>query len=298
MDDYIDLLKDFEVKKKELLKVKRSKIMFRIPSAIVEIVKETTGQDLSACIQVSKYKDAATFAIDKIHVQEDTVGTFYQTAVKSIVSHLQKLFLTPELSGCSAILMIGGFSESGVLQDNIRSNFPHLQIIVPEDATVAVLKGSTVYGHDPRAVAHRVLKYTYGQKATHKFQRSCMEVHPGSLRERDENGVLRCTNLFSVHARVGDIVQLDQEHRERVYQPVSGTQTQITIPVLLSTELDPKLTDGSIRLGTLNIPIPNIRHGKDRKFGVSFMFGETEVKVKVVDKVTGRVETMSVDCLE
>jgi len=298
MDEYMDFVKDFEAKKREISSDKLSRVSFRVPQAVREIVKQATGYDISTCIAESPYKDTVSLVGDKIQVDIDVVKTFYETAVRSIISHLHSLFSKPELTGCLTILMVGGFSESDILQNSIRTCFTEYSIIVPQDAGVAVLKGATVYGHDPLAIAQRVLKYTYGQKATHVFKPNCLESHPGSRCEQDDDGVLRCTNLFSVHARAGDTITIDQEQPERVYIPISAAQTKISCPLIISTERDPLVTDGCIEIGVLNIPIPNKKQRADRKFGVKFMFGKTEVKVRVVDKASGVERTLNVDCLE
>lgn len=297
MDDYLDLFKDFEVKKREISK-ERAKFQFRMPSVIQELIREESKKSFDESIKNSCFRDCVTFVGGKIHVKGEQVLELFNNSVGSIAAHLQTLLELAELSDCKTIVMVGGFSESLVLQDVIKTKFPEHQVIVPQEAGLAVLKGAVIFGHDPTAIAQRILKFTYGQKTTHEFTEACLTSHPHSDRQRDENGIERCMNIFSAHARMGDTIQLDQEQSERVYRPISRDQRKIISPVLVSTEEAPQLTDGCIEIGKLVIDLSKSCVGKDRKFGVSFMFGETEVKVKVVNKVTGEIHITGVDCLD
>lgn len=298
IDDYIDIQKDFEVKKREIQVDRPATVSFRLPSIIRELVKENKGQALAECIAESSYKDGVTLVSDKLNINLKIVLSLFETTVDSITSHLQKLLLSPELKDCSTIVMVGGFSESSVLQDRVRRRFSDHIVIIPTDAGVAVLKGAVMFGHDPKAIAQRILKYTYGQKVSHVFTDVCLKTHPRATRECDEDGVMRCINVFSVHARAGDAVTMDQMQPERVYKPVSYSQRHIISPVLVSTDADPQVSDDCIEIGKLVIPVTYTTKSKDARFGVSFMFGKTEVKVKVVNKSSGEKTTLNVDCLE
>ena len=73
--------------------------------------------------------------------------------------------------------MVGGFSESEVVQDAVRSAFRDCRIVIPQEAGLAVLKGAVQFGHDPSIIAARVAKFTYGIGSTVPFD---PEVHdPG-----------------------------------------------------------------------------------------------------------------------
>lgn len=54
---------------------------------------------------------------------------------------------------------------------------------------------------------------------------------------------------------------------------------------------------GCTQIGKLSVPIPDTTLGKNRRFGLSFLFGGTEIEVKVVDKATEKEYKTFVDFL-
>jgi hypothetical protein len=43
--------------------------------------------------------------------------------------------------------MVGGFSESTILQEHIKKGFPDKNLFIPKEAGLAVLKGAVIFGH-------------------------------------------------------------------------------------------------------------------------------------------------------
>ena len=71
MEDFLDLFRDFEVKKREIGPKKDSKITFRIPAALSDAVKEMrNGQTLQEMITKSRYSNQVTNFIIHIHSYE------------------------------------------------------------------------------------------------------------------------------------------------------------------------------------------------------------------------------------
>lgn len=174
MEHYVDLFRDFEIKKREITPASDKKINFRVPSSFTEMIKEVAGNDIRTTISNSRYSSSVSFIGDKIRVDNDVATSLFDTALKSIISHVTALLKKPNVSGCQTIVMVGGFSESAVLQEKIKESFPEMKIIVPNEAGLAVLKGAAIFGHNPSAIAQRILKYTYGQESTHVFKDSCL----------------------------------------------------------------------------------------------------------------------------
>ena len=58
---------------------------------------------------------------DKLRVRKDICMKFFEKALKSIGDHLQDLLKRPECKGADTILMVGGFSESPLLQEFIKN---------------------------------------------------------------------------------------------------------------------------------------------------------------------------------
>lgn len=173
IEHYVDLFRDFEIKKREIT-LSPKKVNFRIPSSLLEFVREVTGNGIKELIQMSPYEEKVSFIGDKIRVNSEVATSLFDTAFTSIVSHVTSLLKKPSVVGCDTIVMVGGFSESAVLQEKIRSSFPKMKLIIPQEAGLAVLKGAAIFGHNPDAIAQRILKYTYGQESTHEFKEACL----------------------------------------------------------------------------------------------------------------------------
>jgi len=91
---------------------------------------------------------------------------------------------------------------------------------------------------------------------------------------------------------------MGEELPEQIYTPMYDEQHEVESPVYISTNEDPKTTEDGEEIGKWTIPIPDTSLGRNREFGVSFIFGGTEVEVKVVDKATGQVKKIRLNCLD
>ncbi|XP_060566335.1 heat shock 70 kDa protein 12A-like [Ruditapes philippinarum] len=291
MDAYLDLMKAFEVKKRETKKGKP--VAFKIPVALMDLAEDMTGEKIRNTISKSKHQECIRLTGDKLRLDCDIIYGVFEKSIKSINDHLHKLFENPEVAICDAILMVGGYSESPLLQESIKENFSSKKIIVPTDAGLAVLKGAVIYGHNPTLIAQRVCKYTYGIETTHTQNSACN--HPPT-KVINMNGKPKCDGIFSSHIRAGDIVNLGEEIREQIYHPPEPNATAISITIYCTSKRYPDLVTeaGCYKLGNVDIPMPDTTGGCDRQIGVSFLFGGTEIEVKVRDITTGTQKRISV----
>lgn len=72
------------------------------------------------------------------------------------------MFQSPKLIDVKKILMVGGFSESCIFQEALRDAFPNCQVVVPEEAGLAVLRGAVLLGFYSGTKPCRVSRHTYG----------------------------------------------------------------------------------------------------------------------------------------
>ncbi|XP_045204275.2 heat shock 70 kDa protein 12A-like [Mercenaria mercenaria] len=297
MEDYIDIFRDFEIKKRETAPSKDSKITIRVPVSLVEMAKKTNGKPMKQSISKSMFKEKLSLIGDKIRMEANVMKGFFYLPLKSILDHVGKLLSEPQIYGCSAIVMVGGFSESTILQEHIQNMFSDLKIVIPEEAGLAVLKGAVIFGHNPKMIAERVCKYTYGTDITHVASPMCK--HHRKNTRPDEYGEMRCYGIFEKHAKIGQSIRIGEQQKECLSWPMYDDQTSVTYDIYASSSVDPVfVTDvGCSRIGTLTIPISDTSLGRERRFGVSFLFGGTEIEVKVVDKTTGEVTIKTVDFL-
>ncbi|XP_052780579.1 heat shock 70 kDa protein 12B-like [Mya arenaria] len=298
MEDYIDLFRDFELNKRDIsTKKSGGKINLSMPVALVETVMEVTGKTIKETILGSAYRERIQLHGNKIRVDVDIVIKLFSEPVTSILNHVSTLLEESAVRGCNTIVMVGGFSESPILQERVQKHFSGMSVIVPNEAGLAVLKSAVIFGHSPTNIAQRVCKFTYWYDTTHIYSDTCS--HSTGRRETNENGDIRCYDIFKIQAKVGEKVKFYEEGPESIVSPISASQNAIGFEIYASLNPKPSHTTekGCSEIGYLEIPINDTSLGKGRKFGVRFIFGGTEIEVKVEDKADKQVFRKRVDFL-
>ncbi|KAL3879601.1 hypothetical protein ACJMK2_031889 [Sinanodonta woodiana] len=155
-EDYLDIFREFEIRKRDIAPDNDNKVTIRLPSSLTEIFEETSGADLRKAIMQTKYANEVSFTRDKLRISASVMKYLFFNATQSTVSHVKELMKEKIVQCVSSILVVGGFSESKMLQHAIRSSFPNVKVIIPEEAGLVVLKGAVVFGHSQSSISHRV----------------------------------------------------------------------------------------------------------------------------------------------
>ena len=98
----------------------------------------------------------------KMKIDSDLIESFFDKPVENTVQHIKSLLREPSLRRCKTIVMVGGFSESAILQNATRKQIQSMKIVIPIEAGLAVLKGAAIFGFDHTVITERICKYTYG----------------------------------------------------------------------------------------------------------------------------------------
>ncbi|KAJ7353754.1 hypothetical protein OS493_032624 [Desmophyllum pertusum] len=109
--------------------------------------------------------------------------------------------------GLQFFFLVGGFAESAILQEAIKSNFSsRCRILVPNDASIAVMQGAVMFGQKPNIVDSRIMSTTYGFDVYQPFDSN---IHPIEKRHVIE-GVAWCKDCFVVLVKENDIVRVGE----------------------------------------------------------------------------------------
>jgi hypothetical protein len=129
--------------------------------------------------------------------------------------------------------MVGGFSESPYLKNEILQKFESakIQVLVPRRPQISVVRGACLYGLNPRSISSRIAKKTYGINTLTVFDD---ELHPLSKKVVIE-GEEFCEDVFDTFVRKGDSVSIDEVHT-KIYCPVRTRQTIMRI-IFYETDL-------------------------------------------------------------
>lgn len=154
-DEYIDFCRNFEMKKR--MSEYGQRICIAVPYSLLKMLeKETGGKEINNVIQKTCYADKINLKKMKLTIEADLFKGFFREPVNMLVEHLKELMAKDNLSCISTLLMVGGFSESPIIQGVIKNAFPDKNVIVPAEAGLAVLKGAVLFGHQSGAVPESI----------------------------------------------------------------------------------------------------------------------------------------------
>ncbi|XP_071145053.1 heat shock 70 kDa protein 12A-like [Mytilus edulis] len=130
---YLDLFREFEIVKRTINPNKKGKMNFTIPFvALDELCKNTFEEDLPTTVSSCSLSDKICLRGDKMRAEVDVLKALYSKSMVEIICHISRVL--NHCNDVSMLLLVGGFSESEMLQHAIRKEFPDKRIIIPEDA--------------------------------------------------------------------------------------------------------------------------------------------------------------------
>ena len=200
---------------------------------------------------------------------------FFAEPVNEITSHLKNLLQQKSGKGIATIILVGGFAQSSMLIQGIKSAFPNMRVIIPLEAAWSVLRGAVIFGHDPSLIRERRSKYTYGLAVFDKFDPM---IHDEKYKYEDEEEI-RCSCLFSKLISIDEPVTVGEYRKAETYE-LTDIGVEGSMELFTSESSDPKYIDeiGSSFVGYI------LPAGHDfvvnETVDVMMRFGETEVEIK------------------
>ncbi|RIA90017.1 hypothetical protein C1645_805944 [Glomus cerebriforme] len=182
----------------------------------------------------------------------------------------------------SAMLLVGGFSESKYLQERVKQEFNdrlNNKISFPENPITAIVEGAVQYGLRQEVIATRVLKWTYGTDVA----RRCV---PNDPEERKLPGgqIIEFSRLIECEKEIPVDTVIS-----RIFSPGCLLQRRMGLDLYITEEHDADFCDspGVKPLGEWAINIP-ITFGP-RPILYLLIFGDIELSAVAVNLVTGVV---------
>lgn len=277
---YMDLFREFETLKRTIKNNTSGKVNFTVPYVVLDqICKENLDEDFPKTVKASTLADKLSILGDKIRFDAEFMKSLYKPTIDNIIVHVKDVLRKKESGGVDIFLLVGGFSESPMIQEAIRKAFPNTRVIVPEDSGISVLKGAVLFGHRPDFISSRISRYTYGVSVTPKFD---PEKHDERRKIRMGN-VPHCNNVFSSFMKADTSVLAGQKIMQ-VYNTTTPFQAEMGLKVFCTSIEDPKYVDddGCTLLGELDVVVPN-PSPSEHQLAVEFHFGNTELSVTAVE---------------
>ncbi|XP_033743258.1 heat shock 70 kDa protein 12B-like [Pecten maximus] len=281
MTDYIELFRDFEVKKRAFKSECGRKIVFHIPVALVDLYHSMTGTKLADSIEKStKLSKCVSMKRDKMHIGFEVCTEFFGEAVSGTLSHVLDI-MTDDIT---MVVLVGGFSESSLIQANFQEMFPNKSIICPQDPGLAVLKGAVMYGFDPSLIQSRVMKYTYGIEVNNVFEPKMHSPEYRFWSPRDNQWY--CSKCFDAFVTAEEEVK-DGSVVTKFYSP-GNKQNEVEFTVYASNQIPTYINEPScFQIGKIKVQRPPQGWNPQAMLQVDILFGGTEFTVKVSDTCQG-----------
>lgn len=292
MVEYLTLTRDFETKKRTVSQNRDSDFYNRISPFLKNRYSDNAKKHLAENISL---KDEVTVSLEKFKLilSSKLMKTFFRNTLDSIVEHIKKIMKS--IQNLDTILLVGGYSESPLLQEKIKSEFKDKQIIIPQDCSLAVLKGAVLFGFNPQSISERILRFSYGKAIHPEFD---PKKHPEKNRYIDKEGTERCKDPFSQVIAKDTKVPTTGKTVICFGIPIYKDQRSYDLRFYCTEKDNQCVIDQSFQqLGTLKIPAPD--HIKEMwEAEEMYVFGLTEIKISGKVKGTdSSVETI-VDLLE
>lgn len=292
-EDWIDLWRDFEVKKRAVAPDRTGRVNMKFPVSFSRIFKKVTkGKLLTDAIE-SKYAGDIEFCEDKIKFSASLFKKFFADSIENIVEHVRTLLLDEKVREIKAILMVGGYSESPMLQQAIKDACPGINVVVPISASSTILKGALVYGHSPMSIRERIMKYTYGIGCLDEFKEG---IDPEDLKVIAATGI-RC-KVFHKFVTKGQTVKCNERQVQQTYNTVNKFQSEIIVPIFATELSETRYRSECSLIGEITFKLEKPEEKPGRKFEVYMTFSGTEIIVTAEDMKTGEDTTVYINFLE
>ncbi|CAB4375358.1 actin-like ATPase domain-containing protein [Rhizophagus irregularis] len=230
-----------------------------------------------------------------IDIKYDDIKKMFDPIIERIIRMIHVQLLNTRNNGetCSAIFLVGGFSENIYLQKRIKQEFQHIvkNISVPTNPVSAVVQGAAMYGLslknpskvDAPMIHTRVLKFTYGIRVLGIWKEGEHPPHRKIYGNR--------IYLFDTFVKRGTQVEVGKESSpKRGYTPLNPSQTGLRFELFKTLEYSAKYHDepGMELVGTLRIDLPGIDLARKRPVAFGFYFGDMEITAFAKNELSGQ----------
>lgn len=266
---WIKLQSNFETEKRKFTPNKID-CMISIPTGLSDIYKEIHGDKIENKLKEHKLygEDREfTYLSENIVLNKKGMMRLFAVATDEINGHIR--LLLSQKHHVSSILLVGGFAESSVVRDSVKSHFEkRLRISSPSSSSSAILRGAVMFGMDPSVISSRICPYTYGFNMQKRFDR---EIHPTN-RKVIIDGKEFVKNAFDKHLEKGQTTYMNIPVKEHPYR-VKLHQRSIAWNIYQSKDKYPIFCDelGCKHVGKIRLDVP-----------YQFPLGKTSLKVGLI----------------
>lgn len=215
-DSYLDLIREFETKKRTIKSSSDiKKVNMVIPMTVVnKLCKTHINKDFKSALASSQFSDSIVIRGDKVRIDTDVFKKLFDKTIENILELIQEIFKMKKAFSLNQILLVGGFSTCILVQEAVRREFPNCRVVIPFDPDLAVLKGAVLFGHKSELISSRISRFTYGISFNQKFDPA---IHDDKHRKFID-GVWRCRHAFDKIVEKDTVIPIGATI-QRLYKP-------------------------------------------------------------------------------
>ncbi|XP_060559105.1 heat shock 70 kDa protein 12A-like [Ruditapes philippinarum] len=295
-DDFLDLQREFEVKKRSIKPDLKSKVKLKIPVSLSDIYKDVNSKSVMKIIEKDEYLNGKVkFMADKVLFDSNLFKNLFSFATDHVTEHLKNILHKEATANTNTILMVGGFSESPMLFEAVKETFKGKNVLLPEDAGLSVLKGAVIFGHSRKDINVRISQYTYGFKMYGPYNPM---IHAKEKILVKANGEKEVRGCFIKLTDIGQILSFNEISRKHEAFP-RDKYTGFSFKLYASIKKDPTFVyeEGCFKVGEIVVDCKD-ENGKIGGATVQIMFGGTELEVQAFLLSTGRETKATFCCLD
>ncbi|XP_045191551.2 heat shock 70 kDa protein 12A-like [Mercenaria mercenaria] len=150
IDDYMAMCDEFEMRKREIKPGTSGTELFsfKLPYQIEETFKEQYKTEYVTITQRIKeksvYRDRVRYDGSRLHVEISVLKDLFNIVLDKIEVYIRNVLQMAPCARIASFMLVGGFSESKLVQAGIKKRFPEMEVIIPETPELAVMKGSVM----------------------------------------------------------------------------------------------------------------------------------------------------------
>lgn len=318
--DWHELLQRFEIKKHSIginnPNEDKKTITLAGVGSLFEMFKNAhkkTKKALDKRLKELNLDEKIRCSQDKMRIEETYLTEkVFAGPIRDIVRHLKNLFQEEDVKKIDIILLVGGFSECPILQDEIKKEFPDKKIVNPRDGSIAVMKGAVLFGHSAEVIAQkrierghipqdlsditeRVIRRSrayYGVAADIPFK---WGEHLLRHKYINSEGVTMCSAIFDCLIKKNQEMEIGKTVMEKTYRAFNTSEANVEIH---RSDKEVKYCDeeGCEIIGNIHV-VYSDDCGDRRLFKVQLHFGFTEKIATAIDLKTQNISKVKLNCL-
>ena len=284
--DWLKMMQDFEAKK---CAFQNEETKICLPGSFVASVNDFRTPSLK------RYADGEVKILDDEYLclSPEVMLNVFQFSIEPVKRHLKALLSKQQFWKATTMLVVGGFADCLLLQEEIRKEFSDKYcVIAPANAINVVVKGALMVAKTTAVTKTRVVETTYGADCSRHFVRG---RHPEEKMFLVD-GKPRCKDLFNYFVKESNSVNHGQKISIR-YRPREANETDMKYTFYAAPTPDTMfITDSGVtEIGSVVVRSPDTRQGIDRDVLVSMYFGGTEIVGTAWDVVSGNRAQTTLD---